>query len=258
MMYYHQDPLVWDEAKAFFETIYVPHVSSIRGKLLSVSSFGDDVKDISLIVGGEETVENMLKRFVKANSGDTIAIRLALFRTLDELKEAEPGVDHRVPRKTLEDITGVVVLAAEIDQSPHTAEMRVVRILGKPTLAVRSGGTTEDGQAKIHLYWRLRTPALTQEEIAKVRTAQRLLTLIGAKGLGENGSDGDTSFTSVHPIRLPGSWNCKYGDPVLCSIRDSDETIDVDLDDALSALKKAAVEMGIRTEGEAGKKKSFN
>jgi P4 family phage/plasmid primase-like protien len=82
--------------------------------------------------------------------------------------------------------------------------------LGPPSLEVISGGTTEDGQERLHLYWRLTEPALGSD----VATICKLRSVIAAK------VGGDPSFGSAHqPIRVAGSIYRKGGVERLVTIR---------------------------------------
>jgi hypothetical protein len=130
-----------------------------------------------------------------------------------------------------QDILQGLALSVECDEQPSKAKAKLEEILGPVTLAVKSGGKWKDPvtgelQDKLHLHWRLSTPA-RGEELAKLKQARDLAArLVG----------GDPSNKPVcHPIRWPGSWHRK-GEPVLCSIQEQDPDREIDLASASTAL----------------------
>jgi hypothetical protein len=133
-----------------------------------------------------------------------------------------------------QDILQGLALSVECDERPCEAKAKLEEILGPVTLAVKSGGQWKDPatgelQDKLHLHWRLSTPA-RGEELAKLKQARdRAARLVG----------GDPSNKPVcHPIRWPGSWHRK-GAPVLCSIQGQNPDREIDLASALTALMAA-------------------
>lgn len=101
--------------------------------------------------------------------------------------------------------------------------------LGKPTLAVASGGITDDGQQKCHLYWRL-TEAACGADLERVRALRETL----AVKLG-----GDPSFkTLAQPIRVAGTIHGKNGVKALVRILEQN-----DLDYDLADFEEAVCEM---------------
>jgi hypothetical protein len=133
-----------------------------------------------------------------------------------------------------QDILQGLALSVECDERPSEAKAKLEEILGPVTLAVKSGGkwldpATGELQDKLHLHWRLSTPA-RGEELAKLKQARdRAARLVG----------GDPSNKPVcHPIRWPGSWHRK-GAPVLCSIQEQNPDREIDLASALTALMAA-------------------
>jgi hypothetical protein len=130
------------------------------------------------------------------------------------------------------DIAEGLVLSIECDSRPQEAQARLESILGPATVVVRSGGTWTDPQTgevqdKLHLHWRLRSPARGKDEIAKLKQARNIATRIV-------GGD-PTNKPVCHPIRWPGSWHRKAA-PILCSIASADRRIEIDLEIALMAL----------------------
>src|SRR5262249_20211474 len=99
-----------------------------------------------------------------------------------------------------------LALSAECDAHPPGTAGALDRLFGPATVVVESGGgwtDTETGkiEAKIHWHLRLKVPARSQEEQAKLKEARGLLTLLV-------GGD-PTNVTPVHPIRWPGSVHRK-------------------------------------------------
>jgi len=135
-----------------------------------------------------------------------------------------------------EDLLEAPALSVELDQHPRAALEELTRILGFPTLVVRSGGewtdpTTGEVEDKLHAHWRLKEPA-RGADIAKLKRARQLATaLVG----------GDpTNVPACHPIRWPGSWHRK-ATPRLCEIVGTEHLDnELDLDTALAALEAVA------------------
>jgi hypothetical protein len=129
------------------------------------------------------------------------------------------------------DIVLGLVLSVECDQHPHEATTKLEGILGPATIVAASGGKWVDPQTgelhdKLHLHWRLRSPA-RGSDLAKLKQARDL----AARIVG-----GDPSNKSIcHPIRWPGSWHRK-AEPVLCAIKTADPDAEIDLESALAAL----------------------
>jgi hypothetical protein len=133
-----------------------------------------------------------------------------------------------------QDILLGLTLSVECDQHPEEARQKLQEVLGEATAIVRSGGQWVNGggeaEDKLHLHWRLREPA-TGEGLKKLKHARDLAArLVG----------GDPSNKTVcHPIRWPGSWHRK-STPRLCEIVSHNADTEINLDDALAALKAAA------------------
>lgn len=128
------------------------------------------------------------------------------------------------------------VISVELDERPTHSAASLEAILGKPTVIVASGGvwTDADGTAhdKLHLYWRLATPATTPEDLADLNLARKLATAIA-------GADATNNPVS-HPIRWPGSFHTKTETARMCQIIGGDPDREIELADALSLLRAAA------------------
>jgi hypothetical protein len=133
------------------------------------------------------------------------------------------------------DIAEGLALSVECDARPREAIAELENILGPATVVVASGGKWTDDRTgqiyeKLHLHWRLRTPARS-EDLTKLKRARDLAArLVG----------GDPSNKPVcHPIRWPGSWHRK-AEPTLCRIETATPGAEIDLATALTALVAAA------------------
>lgn len=118
------------------------------------------------------------------------------------------------------------VITLELDANPADGRLMAESVLGPATMAVASGGLTPDGSAKIHLYWRLSTPARTPEERADLTRVRKLLAAWAG---------GDASGAPIcHPMRWPGSVHRKAAARLATILDEADR--DVVLADALTLL----------------------
>jgi RecA-family ATPase len=142
------------------------------------------------------------------------------------------------------DIVEGLALSVECDQHPHEARARLEGILGPATMVVRSGGRWTDQATgeihdKLHLHWRLRTPAKGEHLVSLKRARDMAARLVG----------GDPSNKPIcHPIRWPGSWHRK-GEPILCSIETASPDREIDLAAALVALGQVCPPEASRANG---------
>lgn len=146
------------------------------------------------------------------------------------------------------DVLACPVIVVELDASPSTGRRQLETVLGPATLVVASGGrwTSPDGvtEDKLHLYWRLSSPAVHDGEKALLRDVRaRAAALVGAD---------TTAVPLSHPLRWPGSWHTK-GEPRLCRIV-AEHDSEISLEDAAARLGvdiAAAKERqrGVRTDG---------
>lgn len=137
-------------------------------------------------------------------------------------------------------VTCVPALVVDLDEHPVSSLAGLWNVLGQPTVIVASGGFF-NGEPKMHVYWRLGTPARTTEEQAALRKARGM----AARLVSADKSAGPLS----HPMRWPGSWHTK-GDPVLCRMTgDGDPSREIKLQWAVEALDEALMSAGITYEG---------
>lgn len=140
---------------------------------------------------------------------------------------AVPGTVTRPGEARAEDVAQTQVVLVDLDHGDIEAKREhLIRHLGEPCLEVASGGVTAEGQAKLHLYWRLTEPA-EGEDIARVC---RLRHMIAVK------AGGDPAFRSPHqPIRVAGSVYRKNDTPRLVRIIGREER-DYDLAEFAEAV----------------------
>jgi hypothetical protein len=128
-----------------------------------------------------------------------------------------------------------LTITVECDETPTDAREKLEAILGPATTVVRSGGTWNDGngitQDKLHLHWRLATPARGKDDLDKLKRVRQICAdLVNAD---------PTSIPICHPIRWPGSWHRK-NQPRLAEIVACDPDIEIELADALARLEPLA------------------
>jgi hypothetical protein len=135
-----------------------------------------------------------------------------------------------------EDLAEGFVLNVDCDEHAQAARTKLEGLLGPATVVVASGGEWTDPstgkvELKLHLDYRLKRPARSKEEQAKLKEARRLAAMIVG---------GDMSNApSTHPIRWPGSVHRK-GEPKLCRIVGFNPDAEINLGEALDILRKAA------------------
>jgi hypothetical protein len=135
-----------------------------------------------------------------------------------------------------EDIAEGFMLSVECDENPAAARVALEPLLGPVTITVRSGGLWQSNGAaydKQHLHWRLREPARSKEQLAKLKRAREIAAqLVGAD---------PTTAPICHPLRWPGSWHRK-AEPRPCEIISNASDLDheIDLDEALKKLEPFA------------------
>src|SRR5262249_11688554 len=114
---------------------------------------------------------------------------------------------------------------------------------GSATVVVRSGGewiSPETGVVypKLHAYWRLSEPTVTEAEHVRLYAARRDAALL-------TGAD-PTGKPVVHCFRWPGSVNRKNpGHPVVCTIERLNADAEIHLDEATELLAEAVEGAGL-------------
>lgn len=117
----------------------------------------------------------------------------------------EPGSSGKA-----EDIKGTGVVLVDLDDGDIAKKRaHLEHHLGRASMVVASGGNTEEGQHKLHLYWRL-TEAAEGDDLERVRMLREWIAALVA---------GDSSFKSLHqPIRVAGTIHGKHGQHSLARI----------------------------------------
>jgi Primase C terminal 2 (PriCT-2) len=134
------------------------------------------------------------------------------------------------------DLANGLTLSLELD-SGNTAKARnqLEGIFGPVTVAMASGGEWADPDTgelftKLHLHWRLTEPTRTPVEHEALRRARDMAArLVGAD---------PTAKPVCHPLRWPGSWNCK-STPRMARIVAHNPDAEINLVDASDALEGA-------------------
>ena len=122
-----------------------------------------------------------------------------------------PGTVSAQGKAKADDVVAMQTMLVDLDHGDVRSKRdHLVEHLGPPSLEVISGGITEEGQERLHLYWKL-TEAAVGTDVAAVC---KLRSLIAAK------VGGDPSFGSAHqPIRVAGSIYRKGGVERLVTVR---------------------------------------
>ncbi|MGB3388701.1 MAG: hypothetical protein WBA88_12025, partial [Pseudaminobacter sp.] len=122
-----------------------------------------------------------------------------------------PGTVSAQGKAKADDVVAMQTVLIDLDQGDvRTKRDHLSEHLGPPSLEVISGGITEEGQERLHLYWKLTEPAVGTD----VAAVCKLRSLIAAK------VGGDPSFGSAHqPIRVVGSIYRKGGVERLVTVR---------------------------------------
>lgn len=114
-----------------------------------------------------------------------------------------PGSVARRGKARAQDVAQSQVVVVDLDTGDVAGKLAHLEAhLGPATLVVASGGLTEDGQSKMHAYWRLARPAEGSD----------LKKLAQVRALIDKRAEGDASFDSLHqPIRVAGTIHGKLG-----------------------------------------------
>jgi hypothetical protein len=149
---------------------------------------------------GFDAVVETIKKYVRAYAGD----HQAAFTI--------PAVLNR-PSGSAEAVGLFTAVVVDIDKGDTgSALAHATNHLGAPTMIVESGGVTDAGSAKLHLYYRLTEPT---QDIVSVMKARHMLAvkLGGDRAFGMPKSDRTGLGRAHQPIRIPGSVHAKNGQP---------------------------------------------
>ena len=132
-----------------------------------------------------------------------------------------PGTVAEHGQARSEHVLQMQTLVVDLDAGDIEAKLaHLVRHLGVPTLLVESGGRTTEGQAKLHVWWRLTEPAEGTDLQRLCAMRSEIADKVG----------GDTHFRSAHqPIRVPGTVYRKGGAERVVTIRQQNLRHEVEL-----------------------------
>jgi hypothetical protein len=147
-----------------------------------------------------------------------------------------PGTVAEQRQAKAEDIQQIQTIVADLDTGDVEAKLaHFKRHLPPPVMVVESGGRTESGATKLHVWWRLNEPA----EGADIDLVCTLRGMIADK------VGGDPHFRSAHqPIRVAGTVYFKGGATRLVAIREASSG-EVDLREFAEAVDVMPVLPGI-------------
>ena len=139
-----------------------------------------------------------------------------------------PGTVSTHGQARAEDVIQMQTILVDLDDGDVPAKYNhLIAFLGAPTLLVESGGRTQDGHQKCHVWWQLNEPASGSD-------IERLCHLRGEIALKIGG---DRHFRSAHqPIRVAGSIYQKGGSSRLVSILEHNPRIEWDLREFADAV----------------------
>ena len=222
-----------DETQAFAKWLF-QHVDWTEGGMMSVLGIGEkgthqegkfrERKIFSPLDGSAGQLLTCATRWAEYDIGTFIV----------------PAVIHPAAQLsgdvTADKIKAFTALVLDLDSGDIGAKIEhVTRHVGEPSMAVKSGGRTAEGQAKVHLWWKLTEPT---EEVDRVG---RLRKLLAAK------VDGDQSFGRVSQVvRLPGSVHLKNSVPNAVSISAKSD-IEYDFDELAGLIEAASAMDGVVT-----------
>ena len=139
-----------------------------------------------------------------------------------------PGTVEKNGQAKGADIKQMQVVLVDIDTGNTNEKLATLTAhLPEPTMIVESGGITDEGFAKLHIYWKLSEPAEGEELQKLLKLRHHLALCIG----------GDTHFKSAHqPISVAGSVYYKDGNEKLAGIR-KHHNQEYNLDDLIEAAE---------------------
>ncbi len=139
-----------------------------------------------------------------------------------------PGTVAEAGQAKAEDVRQIQTIVVDLDSGDVEQKLaHLRRHLPQPVMVIESGGRTETGAPKLHVWWRLNEPA----EGADVDL------VCGLRGLISDKVGGDPHFRSGHqPIRVAGSVYFKGGASRLVTIRES-SAAEIDLREFVDAVE---------------------
>lgn len=146
-----------------------------------------------------------------------------------------PGV-LKEARGSAEAVSKFSSIVVDIDSGDTETKLaHAEKFLGKPTMVIESGGTTDEGFPKVHAYWMIPT---TDDIQAVVKIRHALASAIGGDPQFGLGVPSNPYGRAHQPVRVAGSVNWKGGKPKPVVIRShSAESVMQDPTELLSAVE---------------------
>lgn len=111
----------------------------------------------------------------------------------------------------------LTVILGDMDSGDTDAKMAyMVQHLGEPSMVVLSGGVTETGHAKRHVYYRLSEPSMDIPRVMKLR--DQLWRKCGGDSMMGLGVDSNPYGRAHQPVRIAGTCHAKRGEAKSCLI----------------------------------------
>lgn len=141
-----------------------------------------------------------------------------------------PGVVANSGEASSAHVKQMQVLLIDIDDGDTKDKLlKLSAVLGEPTLVVESGGVTEEGSAKLHVYWQLVKGVGGDDLKALLNLRYQIALSFG----------GDTHFKSAHqPIRVAGSVYHKNAVSKLVKIR-SYSRLEYELEELVAGIARS-------------------
>jgi hypothetical protein len=138
-----------------------------------------------------------------------------------------PGVVAQQGQGRAADVRQMQSVVVDLDSGDVPLKLdHLRRHLGEPTLLVASGGRTDEGADKLHVWWKLSEPAEGEDITRLCRLRAEIAAKVG----------GDSHFGSAHqPIRVAGSIHNKNDVSRLVRVVDHSPQVELNLDDMVSA-----------------------
>lgn len=156
----------------------------------------------------------------------------------------------RDTKGTAENVSLFTNILADLDSGDTDEKLEFMRQhVGEPSLVVRSGGVTDEGKPKRHVYFVLNEPT---EDIKRAIIVRDLLARKCGGDISMGlGVDGNPFGRAHQPVRVPGSVHAKNGKPSACSIESKTDIVYAldHLESELNAIEESpyASEVPIRT-----------
>jgi hypothetical protein len=123
----------------------------------------------------------------------------------------------KAPRGKADNVALFTNLLVDLDSGDTTAKLDHLREhLGEPSLTVLSGGITEEGKDKLHVYYRLQEPTDDVRQIVQLR--DEIAWKSGGDPQFGLGVQSNPYGRAHQPVRIPGSCHAKNGNAKPCRV----------------------------------------